>query len=535
MDALVSLAGVIKVGDVCRRAVKPFLRHVDVLPSESPALLPAMAYVTALAGALQLLSPARPNVMPVPVCPCRSVMMAATSSRRQCSEVDRPGTWLIAAACGFAEVDAAPWHRCCNGWIRQIRQMKPPQRPPVREQRIDALRGLAVFGILLVNIWSFTSGFESLHYGLLPPAPTTLAALADRAAVFFTALLAEQKFYPIFAFLFGAGFALQVRTQFRQCRDWACARQLFRRRLRWLLCCGLLHGALVWFGDILSLYGSAGFLLVGLAGARWRVIRLTLVFWLSAWLILLAVNLAAALPLSADGASGAAAGAMIERAQQARAIYTSGTWMAIGQRRLLDFSVLLRQSLYIVPQVVSLFVLGLISVRRGWLTRPHRHVPLWRRVRLLGLLIGVPVNLLWACAALLEAIAPAEAPRYTYLVYAVMPLAGTCLGAAYVASFMLMRAAALQWCSRWLAPAGRMTLSDYLCQSLLCVLLLQGAGLGWGALLSPGQTMLLFAAIVLLQLLVCRWWLARFKLGPLEMLYRWQTASPFRYGRDGRV
>src|SRR4051794_34128202 len=76
-----------------------------------------------------------------------------------------------------------------------------------RFAHIDVLRGMAVFGILLVNIWSFVWGFGALRYGAIAE-PSWL----DRSVVFAVALLAEQKFYPIFAFLFGAGFALQARS-----------------------------------------------------------------------------------------------------------------------------------------------------------------------------------------------------------------------------------------------------------------------------------------------------------------------------------
>jgi uncharacterized protein len=401
-----------------------------------------------------------------------------------------------------------------------------------RSDTVDALRGLAVFGILLVNIWSFRSGFESLHYGVLPAAAT----LADRAAVFLTAFLGEQKFYPIFSFLFGAGFALHGQALRRRPGGWPLARQLLRRRLRWLLFCGLLHGSLVWFGDILSLYGVAGFAVVALAGARLRHVRRALFCALALWLLLIGYNFLNALALTADGALAAVAPDLVSRVEAARQAYTLGSAGEIALRRLVDYSTLLQQSVYMLPHVVSLFLLGTLAARLGWLTRQWRHRAMWRQVRWIGLLVGVPLNFLWAVATLAEAVDPAAAPAYTYVLYAFMPVAGSCLAAALVACFMLaargrapareegtLRHARENLPVRLLAPAGRLALTNYLSQSVLCSLLLQGTGLGLGARLSHGGMLALVGAIAVAQLLFSHWWLRRWRQGPVEMLYRRQT------------
>jgi uncharacterized protein len=364
-------------------------------------------------------------------------------------------------------------------------------------------------------------GFESLRYGVLP----VTASLADRAAVFMTALVAEQKFYPIFAFLFGAGFALHTRSLKRLLGDWIKVRALYRRRLWWLLGCGVLHGTLIWFGDILSLYGIAGFFIVGFAGARLRTVRVALLCWAAVWIALVIFNLFAALPLSADGELAGIATAMVKDAETARAIYTSGSFADIAVTRITDYVELMVQSVFLLPHVVVLFLLGILSVRLGWLTRPRRHAAGWRRVRGAGFALGIPFSLLWAGVALTEAIDPPGAPTYTFFVFALLPVGGTLLAAAYTASVMLANEAVGRWLARWLAPAGRMALTNYLSQSVLCALLLQGVGLGLGAGLSHGGLLAVAAAIMIFQVLVSRWWLRRFRQGPVETIYRRQTVD----------
>lgn len=385
---------------------------------------------------------------------------------------------------------------------------------PRRIAHIDVLRGIAVFGILLVNVWSFVWGFGALRYGAVAE-PSWL----DRGAVFAVALLAEQKFYPIFAFLFGAGFALQARSLRRSLRDQSPVHAALRHRFRWLLECGVLHGLLLWAGDILTVYGAAGFLLLRLFDARLRLVRARLRNWGLIWLVVLLASVALSLPATGpdvDNVRQQQAIAYIEDAQEARDIYTQGTIGEVAVQRLLDYLAVTSGSLLLVPHLMVLFLLGICSVRLGWLTAPQRHALLWRRVRGMGLLIGLPLNLAWAAAASTEAANPLAAPGYGELAYALLPLSGSLLAAAYVATLLLARGSLMRRASAWLAPVGRMSLTNYLMQSLLGVCLLQGTALGAHA--SPTGLLLVALVIMLLQSLASRWWLARHAQGPMEWL-----------------
>lgn len=390
-------------------------------------------------------------------------------------------------------------------------QIKSP-----RALHIDAARGMAVFGVLLVNIWSFVWGFGYLRYGVMPDP-----SWADRAVVFAVAFLAEQKFYPIFAFLFGAGFALQTRALKRRLPDWRTVRVRYRGRLAWLLGWGVAHGTLVWAGDILTVYGLTGFLILGLAGARLARVCGSLRNWSVVWLMLVAVNVAGALHAGDVDASHEQAISYIDDTQAAHAVYMAGTWFEIAVQRVGDYLAVSAGSLFLVPHLLVLFLLGIVSVRRGWLIAPWRHVILWRRVRAVGYGIGLPFNLVWASVALAEAINPLAPQPYGELVFALLPLGGSLLAAAYLASVLLARGGAWQALARWLAPVGRMSLTNYLTQSVLGVLVLQGTGLGLGAVAarSPALLLVFAAAIMLLQVLASRWWLSRHARGPLEALY----------------
>jgi len=124
----------------------------------------------------------------------------------------------------------------------------------VRDDRIDALRGFALLGILLVNIQSFLYGATN-PIGYLTPA----ASAADRAAFFATAAFFNVKFMPLFAMLFGVGFSLLYAKLLTLT---STPKKVYRRRLAFLFVFGLVHGIFFYFGDITQMYAVAGLVLL---------------------------------------------------------------------------------------------------------------------------------------------------------------------------------------------------------------------------------------------------------------------------------
>ena len=143
-----------------------------------------------------------------------------------------------------------------------------PLKPILSSERaewLDAMRGFALLGILLINLTAF-SGYAFID-------PTSKAALpwngADGVLEYLTHALIEAKFYSLFSFLFGLGFALQLQRAEQRDADF---RSVFRRRMAWLLVFGLLHAVLVWFGDILNFYALMGFALLWFRKVSTRVL-----------------------------------------------------------------------------------------------------------------------------------------------------------------------------------------------------------------------------------------------------------------------
>jgi len=387
-----------------------------------------------------------------------------------------------------------------------------------RIERIDALRGLALLGIAQVNIQSFTWGAgEPLGYLSRPPG------IGESALYLLQAAFLEGKFYPIFAFLFGVGIALQTRKLRRRSRGGAAAAAAaYRRRLWILLALGIAHGFLLYCGDVLSAYAICGLAFVALAPTRPRRF---VVFAAWSWA---AALLSIFLPLVFGAAfdTGEAADQIPAGVAQAHVIYCQGGFLAqLGQRWTDELWQQIGSIPIFWPQVFALFALGAIAGRLGWLQHPGRHPTVWQRAWWIGLGIGLPCALLGAAMSLERARnLPGAEGGWDEVVLG----ASSLLASAYVAGAVHVfdRPWGQGLCHR-LASAGRLSLTNYVGQSLAMGALLSGWGLGLGENASRAQLAALALAIFAVQVALSGWVLANYRQGPLEALWRrWTYAAP---------
>lgn len=373
-----------------------------------------------------------------------------------------------------------------------------PAAPEDRIAAIDALRGFALFGILVVNMSIFSMPWldEQASRILFP-------GVLDRAVDWAVQFFAETKFVSLFAFLFGLSTWLQgQRTQ---------EPRLQRRRLWVLLLFGLAHALLLWSGDVLVLYA-----LLGLALGRFRQAPpRTLAIWIS---ICLAVPvLAGGLLTLLDGGSGSH-GTLDSLGQLALQVYQGGTYGEIFLFRLFEL-LMIYLSLILsagAAQVFALFLCGLLAGKLSLFQQVHLHLPLFRHLFRWGLLAGAVGSLF-----LTE---PGGSPLCNALGAV---LGGSGMGLGYAGGLVLL--AQRPGCSGWLAPLaamGRMAFTNYLMQSVICTSIFYGYGLGLYGQVGPAAGLLLACAVYGAQVIVSLWWLKRFRFGPFEWLWRSLT-----YGR----
>ncbi len=390
-----------------------------------------------------------------------------------------------------------------------------PVAPGERVELMDVLRGVALFGVFLMNFTVFArAGVMSTEEQLLslPTAPL------DHALAQVLAWLAMDKANTLFAFLFGLGFYLQMQRLEARGVDFV---PLYFRRMTVLLIFGVLHLVFVWTWDILHLYALAGFILVAFRDLSNRA----LIFGgiLCATLTRTAVMAFEEFTPAATwaGAPGPYSDAAVLERQQ---LSQAGDYFGIVGN-FLDWAVvdylLSGMILGWLCYVIGRFFIGVWVGRHEWITRAGDFLPGWRRV----LRWTLPAGLIIEGVAVLVAESPLL-PGYDHrefygdaLHLASVPV----LAAGYVAAVVVGFHSVLG--RRLLRPfawAGRMALTNYICQSFVMGFVLFGVGPGLalagriGTAAITGIVIVVFAA----QILGSRLWLARFQYGPLEWLWR---------------
>ncbi|WP_257388177.1 DUF418 domain-containing protein [Tahibacter caeni] len=392
--------------------------------------------------------------------------------------------------------------------------MTPIAAPVTETQRhdvLDALRGLALFGVLLVNLRDFSL------YTLLPAAERAALPTAawDRVLDVVMAALVDVKSATLFAMLFGVGFALQMQ---RAAGD-ASAAQRYLRRLLLLLVIGVAHAWLLWWGDILRYYAALGLLLLPLGHASPRRLALIGVAVAVFALPLLRPLIPPLLPRVAPAAEAAAVA------------FAAFSGPDAGAALAANFDHDLRMR--VANWSLAFFVLGrlLLGAALGFagvLQDPPRHLRFWRR--LLGACL--PLGAMLTAFVLLRDHGLLFADGWWTGTAArnLSSIARSASSVALALAYMAIVVLAWQTQARRLlgvfAPVGRTALTHYLGQSVLGVALFYGAGAGLGPRYGLVGTLLAAVALFALQTLASRWWLQRFRFGPAEWIWRSLT-----YGR----
>ncbi len=368
--------------------------------------------------------------------------------------------------------------------------------PSVREPFPDALRAVALVGVLVVN----AAGYLSSPWGAVLGEEAARSGGVALALQGLYAFLVQGKAYPILAFLFGMGLVLAQRSQ-----PAAEALDRARSRQKWLLLLGVLHGVFIYFGDILTMYALIGWLLLHHVRAPWtrlrRQLRRALVWALVVGGVAAVVVLAglAMAPAPDEPAEPEPTFASVTRWPEFWTLNAEGyVFMQIGSL-ILGFA-LLR----------LLMMVGIAVARLRWLTHPRWQAQRQRLLRRWA----APVLLLNALYGL----------GYVYFAgnrdaVGMVEVMGFSVG-PLLSMVMVVALAQHATRARWLlalAPLGRRTLTLYVGHGLLCLLLFSGVGLGW----KPGLVGMLGFSLLLWTMA----WLAARASGtrrwPLEAALAW--------------
>jgi uncharacterized protein len=382
-----------------------------------------------------------------------------------------------------------------------------PTSASKRIDMLDAIRGFALFGILLMNLEAFNGPIMQSMTGIDPSLRG-----ADRIADAFIYIFVQGKFWTLFSLLFGIGFAIMQDSAARSNQDF---RRIYKRRLWALLAIGAAHAILVWEGDILFSYAVAGFVLLWRmkSDVPPRLSRILMVY--CAPLVLLAF--AGAMAGNHDDSGNF-------REMMAEEVRYQGhsAYLATLQWRAGYFLLNLGNLVILLPMAVAVFALGVRLHRLGWSRPAMSGGDGGARLALYCYFSGLALML--ASIGIAPDVSPVQIDAEFAAVNIINMLAGLlmCLGMFFGLRWL--------WSRPWfqarlalLAPLGRMALSNYLGQSLICTLIFSGYGLGYFQQLPRAWHIPFAIAVIAVQTLFSTWWLARFSMGPVEYLWRWLT------------
>ncbi len=387
-----------------------------------------------------------------------------------------------------------------------------------RIEAMDVLRGFALLGILLMNMEAFVGPVLASGTGL-DPALTGI----DRTVDLLIYILVQGKFYTLFSLLFGMGFAVMSQRAERAGRPFA---GLYWRRGLVLLAIGAVHAIFVWSGDILMMYALCSFLLLAFRSLPPR--------WLP-WLGLAAyvapiafMYLMGAVGSMLEGTAGwdkmmAQIGEQLHSMIEAeRTAYGAGSYADATLQRLRSTGMGLSNITMFGFIVGGMFLLGAWFVRSGAIAAPGVFPRLYALLRWVALPLGLLAML--GSVALAPTMDMAAFNLRLSTAFALQQVANLLMCLGYAAWIVrALQSPAWQRPLRALAPAGRMALTNYLAQSLLCTWIFYGYGLGWFGQLPRAWQVPFALALFALQALASRAWLSRFRFGPMEWAWRSMT------------
>ena len=382
-----------------------------------------------------------------------------------------------------------------------------------RRRSLDIIRGIAVFGLIWVNL-------ASRGLALTP---------VDGVASWVLTVFGSNKFVAQFSILFGITLAMQLeRADSRGERiGW-----LWARRMAALWAIGWANLILFWPDDVLNLYAVAGAVLLVFYKTSNRMVLVAAVLTFALVLNNESLNKVAARVVRGDVATVVAnerpSSEIQHRRQADNQAMQDGSYLDNVRTRAALYPALFVSRFAFLPVgplnvihrvFLSLFLLGLYLGRRRILQDVDEHRSFVRGMAWIGFAVGLPLSILTAAAPVwAQHPMPGTGATYASLI---SNLGKVILAVGYLGglSLLLWRQT---WRTRlaWLAPVGRMGLTSYIVQGIFINALLRGYGFGWDGRSGTLVNTVAAVSFFLLQVLFSNWWLARFRFGPVEWLWR---------------
>ena len=379
-----------------------------------------------------------------------------------------------------------------------------------RQALPDQLRGFALLGIIVVNM-------PFLAVSNIGVWELQLSNLSDKVVAFLIVALAQGKFYLLFAFLFGYSLTLILKSRSTNSIN------RYLRRLIGLALLGAGHAYLFFIGDILMSYALLGLVLLLFIGRSTRT-----VLFASAFSYVIGLALLALVFFETRSAENSAGGFITNPTALDEAIRGTFLDSVVGRANALPEALLVQLVINWFP-ALSMFLLGLAAGRVGLLSDPAKNITLWRSCVIVGVLVGLPAGITSAWLALVP-----EDPTGVYGIAGVVVgfALAPALSAGYVGAIALLSHRRFM---SYAEPAGRMSLTGYLGESILLAAIFCGWGLGLFGVLNLTQALFVALGVWIALEIFAKQWLRSFAYGPFEWTLRsWSNLEIARFRKPSQ-
>ncbi len=382
-----------------------------------------------------------------------------------------------------------------------------PTNPSDRNIQIDILRGFALFGVLLVNVFGYNSSFFDFSgfYG-------SFTDDINSTIYEFVINYGADKFIFIFSFLFGSGFAIMYsKYKFNE----KYFLRLYTRRLLVLMMFGIIHIVFFWAGDILFSYSVIGFiLLISRKFSSKTLLLLSFIVYFFPILYLSLENIFTFLPDALSSVTNIKMPEVIK-------IYSKGSYGEILKLRWYEYTAFRNINLiYYAPKVMSLFLLGYVSYKNNFLKRINSSKIQFFILGIILISIGITLNLFTKDLVVFLA-SSWDNPYSTATYMGIYELANIFLGVSYILIIVVLSETPfLKTLLNPLKYIGRTALSNYLLQTIIFTTIMYSYGFGLFASFKPWELILSALFLFSIQIIASFIWLQYFKFGPAEWIWR---------------
>ncbi|MCD3219357.1 DUF418 domain-containing protein [Mammaliicoccus sciuri] len=361
---------------------------------------------------------------------------------------------------------------------------------------IDALRGFSLLGILLMNILTFAYPYQIIN-------PFEFFQHQDGAWFKISSLFIIASFYPIFAFLFGYGLSIMYQNSLDKGLNYY---PMITRRLLFLLLLGIIHGVFIFYGDILSTYALLGLIAIIFVRLKPQYTLIALSIGIGIFVLLYLLPM-----ILLKDVTQIESFVGLQELERVNNILSSADYVSIIGFNLKYFGMNIANAILVGPfSILPIMLFGIYAHQINWFNKIKQHKNLYMVIGVVVLILGLAIKMI---QIVLEGSITSQLMSQM--------IGGPIVALSYIMFFVIL--CEDQTVRKILTPLqsiGKLSLTTYIMQSIICILIFYGVGLNYYGKLPVLTIYIIGIVIYCVQLIVSYLYLLRFKQGPLEKLWR---------------